>query len=217
MRKNIAHKENNILQTVEEHLTGTAELAETFASKIGLSKTGYLAGLLHDLGKCSDKFYDRIMNNGPICDHSTAGAEYATLLFKNLNIKYKQILLSVLQFSILSHHGGLIDEVDDDGMAERTRRLKSDVGLSNVLDKADKSILDKAKKVCQKDLNNEFQNVIYLINQRYKTKLAFYFNLSLLIKFLFSCLVDADRKNTIRFFNQAKNQKNLKLLIIVDN
>ncbi|MFZ3064271.1 MAG: hypothetical protein WA277_03170 [Nitrospirota bacterium] len=38
---------------LEEHLKGTAELAESFADEFGCGEWGYLAGLWHDLGKNS--------------------------------------------------------------------------------------------------------------------------------------------------------------------
>ncbi|RJQ14668.1 MAG: HD domain-containing protein [Nitrospiraceae bacterium] len=37
---------------LEEHLKGSAELARSFADAFGSGEWGYLAGVLHDVGKC---------------------------------------------------------------------------------------------------------------------------------------------------------------------
>ena len=54
----IAHrrKQDGAVQSLEEHLLGVAEIAKSFATKIGLEEQGELIGLLHDLGKYSKEF-----------------------------------------------------------------------------------------------------------------------------------------------------------------
>lgn len=72
----IAHKDNERVQTVKEHLYGTAELAGFFAERFGKKEWGYCCGMLHDLGKYSKEFQRKIRNDtGERVDHSTAGAE----------------------------------------------------------------------------------------------------------------------------------------------
>ena len=72
----IAHKDGERIQTIKDHLTGTAKLAGNFASKFGKENWGYCCGMLHDIGKYSDKFQKKIKeNNNEMVDHSTAGAQ----------------------------------------------------------------------------------------------------------------------------------------------
>ena len=47
-------------QSLSQHLLCTAELAERFASKIGLGEQGKIVGLLHDIGKASIEFLNYI-------------------------------------------------------------------------------------------------------------------------------------------------------------
>ena len=47
----IAHSDGERVQTLKEHLEGTARLAEAFASRFGKGDWGYCCGLLHDIGK----------------------------------------------------------------------------------------------------------------------------------------------------------------------
>ena len=76
----IAHKtEDGRLQSVKDHLQGTAALCASFASRFGAKEAGRLCGLAHDIGKYSDGFQNRILNEGKKVDHalqepSNAGA-----------------------------------------------------------------------------------------------------------------------------------------------
>ncbi|MCA9096691.1 MAG: CRISPR-associated endonuclease Cas3'', partial [Planctomycetaceae bacterium] len=87
----IAHvrKSDCTIQSLEDHLTETAALCGSFASVIGLPLCGRLIGLLHDIGKYSERFQNYIRGvtellgedakaeaekqQGTI-DHATAGA-----------------------------------------------------------------------------------------------------------------------------------------------
>ena len=62
-----------IYQTIAEHLTGTAALCREFAADFGAEADGDLMGLAHDLGKCTDAFQKRLLEGGPVVDHTTAG------------------------------------------------------------------------------------------------------------------------------------------------
>ncbi len=47
-------------QSLKEHLENTAELSGNFAQKFGAYRWGYCAGMLHDIGKYSQKFQRRL-------------------------------------------------------------------------------------------------------------------------------------------------------------
>ncbi|HVI39626.1 MAG TPA: CRISPR-associated endonuclease Cas3'', partial [Anaerovoracaceae bacterium] len=67
-------KDDDTIQTIKEHLLGTAILSERFGQAFGSGEHAYLCGLLHDIGKYSDRFQKRIYEGGNPVDHSTAGA-----------------------------------------------------------------------------------------------------------------------------------------------
>ena len=72
----IAHKEGERIQSMKEHLDGTARLAGGFADRFGRGDWGYCCGLLHDIGKYSAAFQRKIREDGvKRVDHSTAGAQ----------------------------------------------------------------------------------------------------------------------------------------------
>lgn len=113
----IAHvrKYDGSTQSLYDHLTGTAEIAKTLATKIGLPLSGELIGLVHDLGKYSEAFQTYIHDSvkfdnykdlgldedeeaemllkgkpkrGSV-DHSTAGAIYLYEQFRRLSSSKK--------------------------------------------------------------------------------------------------------------------------------
>ena len=84
-----------IYQTVAEHLTGTAALCREFAADFGAEADGDLMGLTHDLGKCTDAFQKRLLEGGPVVDHTTAGMLTC--------IKMKQPSAAAC---VAGHHGG---------------------------------------------------------------------------------------------------------------
>lgn len=87
-----------IYQTVAEHLTGTAALCREFAADFGAEADGDLMGLAHDLGKCTDAFQKRLLEGGPVVDHTTAGMLTC--------IKMKRPSAAAC---VAGHHGGLLD------------------------------------------------------------------------------------------------------------
>ena len=94
-------RDDGKIQSVKDHLEGTAKLASNFAVCFGGDEHAYLCGLLHDAGKYSEKFQRRIHEGGNMVDHSTAGTQF----IKN-NLPTIGFLLA---YCIAGHHGGLPD------------------------------------------------------------------------------------------------------------
>ena len=70
----VAHKSGDgRFQSVEDHCGAVACMAAEFARPFGMAEVARQAGRFHDVGKTSDGFQDRVLNNGPKVDHSTAG------------------------------------------------------------------------------------------------------------------------------------------------
>ena len=78
MEKALAHisEDGTRTQTVYEHLSGTARLAGAFAALFGAAQEAEYAAWLHDIGKYSVVFQQRLAG-GAATDHSTAGAQEA--------------------------------------------------------------------------------------------------------------------------------------------
>lgn len=95
----IAHiAEDGRIQTLAQHLCGTAALCERFASEFDAGPQGHLVGKAHDVGKYSKAFQRRIRGADIRVDHATAGAAEC--------VKRNHIAEA---FAVAGHHGGLPD------------------------------------------------------------------------------------------------------------
>ena len=78
-------REDGKVQTVEEHLRGTAQRCARFASRFGEAERGYMLGYAHDIGKYSEAFQKRLLGGAKV-DHATAGALECALKRGNLSV-----------------------------------------------------------------------------------------------------------------------------------
>ncbi|GLV66754.1 CRISPR-associated helicase/endonuclease Cas3 [Bacillus mycoides] len=210
----IAHirESDNQVQTVEEHLLGVKELAETYGEKIGIKHLAGLAGMLHDLGKYTNEFRTYILEavNNPespskrgSVDHSTAGGKLLYQFFHTENIiPHKGIIAEIVGNAIISHHGYLQDFLNPD--------LES-AYLNRVRDK-ELSEFDMTKQFFFKYVMSEIDFHEYVDKATVELE-SFLFKessenaekqLMFLTKFIFSTLIDADRTNT-RLFEEEKS------------
>lgn len=196
MSKFIAHKtEDGKIQTMKEHLTNVATMCNKFGITVDMPQTCKLIGLLHDLGKYSEEFLNRISGDGEVCDHATAGGQFIEE-YKNLHPLAKQII----EMIVFSHHGGLIDEYDLDGVNHRRKRLEKQVNLEQIKENVDEEIIDAIEHILFSGaVNTEIENMLLKIESITTSKKLKQFYVSLFVKYLFSSLIDADRKDTILF------------------
>lgn len=224
----IAHvRKNGDVQLLRTHLVETAEICASLTEKIGLSSAGRLLGLLHDFGKYSQKFQvyiksaegrinpdeDEWVDAGKLrgkIDHSTAGAQ---LIWQQLSLLatkagHGSLVGQILSLCIVSHHSGLIDCID---LQDKTTFLKRMVKpeekgfLEECKESAEKDILDRAFSIATLDLVKEVSGIIKKITLLGTNKAELLttrveqFQLGFFTRFLFSCLIDADRLNSAEF------------------
>lgn len=217
MNKLIAHirEVDGKDQSLTDHLQETSKFAGQFAGKIGLQEIGEIIGLFHDLGKASNEFQNYIRSaNGRIdpdadeyvdfndkkgkVDHSSAGAQ---ILYRDLCDKGAEgfITAQVLSLCIASHHSGLIDCLAPEGKDSFSHRMEKSEERTHVDEVLKKLSINEGKKNqyirIEKDLIEKFNK----LKEQNDSKETFTFKCGLLIRFLFSCLIDADRLSTADF------------------
>ncbi len=215
----IAHirpdKKEQLLLT---HLTETSQLAEGFAAKVGLAKVGKVLGLLHDFGKASKEFQDYLHSAAGLrdpdeddyvdfeamkgkIDHSTAGAQVVFDMLQSGGQKEK-IAAQVLALCIASHHSGLIDCLTPDGENNFQRRMDKPDGVvhkTEAQSKLPKIDVEIKNLISSTFVDELFSKLKSLQNGQSDSKETAVFKVGLLICFLLSCLIDADRLNTADF------------------
>ena len=92
-------------QTLEEHLRSVANRCADFAGELGYRHWGYTLGLLHDAGKASKAFQQRLEGSTVHVDHATAGTKLCKQHYGGESVK--QIISTLMSLAIAGHHGGM--------------------------------------------------------------------------------------------------------------
>jgi CRISPR-associated endonuclease/helicase Cas3 len=214
----LAHLENGREQLLRDHLVGVSAATRRNADKIGAGEAGAAIGLLHDLGKYSDAFqsYLRRMalnqdteESGPErgkIDHSTAGAQ---TIWKDLKERgtVEGIVGEILSICVASHHSGLIDCITPGGFDNLSRRMNKsdeDSHFDEAWRKAEPQIAEASRSnLLDPKLVATIRQIIARICEADSRETIRRFKIGLLVRFLFSCLIDADRTDTADFCDPA--------------
>lgn len=206
---NIAHiDKDGKTQSLEDHLRITADWCARFALGEGLPNAARLIALLHDMGKAARQFsaYLLFCNANPDDNslrgkitHSTQGAKFVYETY-GAGDPLARLTASVAAACIAGHHGGLMDCVSPDGGQPLAGRLsKDDPTLCY------EEVLQEFPLECSGylDLDSLFQAAtreIKAFTDQYKAQgLGGPFIFHLMVRLLFSCLIDADRYDAFCF------------------
>lgn len=214
------------IQTVEEHCRGVAEIAAELLRDIGLEKTVYLAGMVHDLGKFSENFKNYIekaadgekVQRGSV-NHTFAGVRF--LLEKHSDEQlsgFSDIILEILAYAVGAHHG-LFDCVDDNNNNGFTKRIqKEGIDYLNAAQQflkiccSEQDIEDLLKQ-SEKEFFPVFNEIEKLADNAdakiQNTQITFY--IGFLARLILSAIIEADRSDTSQFMNgySEKTVKNI--------
>ena len=171
-----------------------------------------------------EEFVDAAGLKGKI-DHSTSGAQF---IWQDLAGKdaLLQIVGQVLALCIASHHSGLIDcltslpgKPAEDGFTQRMGKPDSKTHLQEALVKADPALLAEARRLLgQPQTTAAFQLWIKQIFDKApgdtpeakKNSPVIQQQVGLLVRALFSCLIDADRIDTADFEHPGLARRRLR-------
>lgn len=167
---------------LSSHLKGTGAKAASFLDIVGCSDLGMAVGLLHDLGKYSLEFQGRLTGNHTRVNHSTAGAKIAIE-------RYDERLGKLLAFCIAGHHAGLANGVNGGRTTSLQDRLQEvipdlDPTWEQEIAIPSSSVLKSLLSVLKPPGENGHGE----------------HSIALLVRMLFSALVDADYLNTEAWF-----------------
>jgi CRISPR-associated endonuclease/helicase Cas3 len=201
-------------QVLREHLFGVAAITARLAAKIGMPHAGELIGLTHDLGKYSEAFQQylvKVANDAAMemepdlslkgsVDHSTAGTQ---IIAAGLASTDQGLAAQMLALCVASHHSGLIDCLLPDGADGLARRLSKDDALSHcdeVSSRIEVTIRARLETLLSDpDVTTEIDAAMGRICERDSDEIIRPFKQGLLLRMLFSCLIDGDRIDTADF------------------
>jgi len=216
------------IQSLADHLIGVSFLSRCHAGKIGLSLQGELIGLLHDLGKYSQEFQTYLQSatgllnpdddedfvdsqglKGKV-DHSSAGAQlvWQTLAKQG---QLAPIVGQILGLCIASHHSGLIDCLTsdpsrsvEDSFTKRMNKMDVRTHLAEAIDKVDEAILASARDLLAQPeliqgIQSRIREIVLASPEKNDKSIVAQQHIGLLVRMLFSCLIDADRIDTADF------------------
>jgi CRISPR-associated endonuclease/helicase Cas3 len=197
-----AHSGNRggICEPMAVHVEAVTTRATVFASEFGAQDEARVAGLLHDLGKYSERFDARLRNEESGVDHWTVGGQAAVALYTHVDEKYVKANVNAVQAVIRAHHVGLAAPTYRfvKGSTARQKALREcaawaaqlgvpgdpppDALLRRVL--ADGFKIPPALPLRDKDRFDDCCNVAGMLD----------------VRMLFSCVVDADYLETEAHF-----------------
>lgn len=178
------------------------------------------------LGLDEDEEADKLLeqSNKPLAqkpkrgsvDHSTAGGQWLLTEFQNHNTPIKNtnrhrknadLLAEILSIAVFSHHSGLINIVDLAGNTafyNRTQKPDDKTHLEEALrhahnEKLFSVLTDNWQKQLIQEFNSVFQPILIKYHQQQLSAIEFDFYTGLFTRLIFSCLIDADRSNSIAF------------------
>jgi CRISPR-associated endonuclease/helicase Cas3 len=151
-----------------------------------------------------EEFEDPTGKKGKI-DHSTAGAQF---IYRNNGLSNAhKILGQILSLCLVSHHSGMINclTTDNSGTWDSySRRLSKNDAKTHRVEcarKIDKHILKKINAILTdafftKPFEEKCRDIVHASPEKNPLSTVAQFQLGLLVRFLFSALVDADRQDT---------------------
>ncbi len=173
-------------QEMPEHLINVARKCREFAAIFGAGAWGYIAGLLHDVGKYTEHFQRRIAGEGFMrVDHATRGAIEALQHYRGVG--------QLIAYAIAGHHAGLANGRGGKSRTALEDRLRGE-GLPPL------------SEIWREEIELPELMSLTLPPQLYPRpeKKTFSFQMAFFTRMLYSCLVDADYLDTEDFYARIK-------------
>ena len=170
-----------------------------------------------------EEFVDAKGLRGKI-DHSTAGAQFIWQHLAGKDV-LAQVAGEILALCVASHHSGLIDcltsaqgKPAEDGFSRRINKADAGSYSREVLEKADPELLNTARQLLSRpEITAGFQDWLRRLLDKIPPSATdrgaspvFQFQLGLLARALFSCLIDADRIDTADFEHPGRARRRLR-------
>jgi CRISPR-associated endonuclease/helicase Cas3 len=174
-------------QPLSDHLEQVSALAAARADKFGGGRAAALAGLLHDLGKYTREFQGRL-DGGARVDHATAGARKVAELASKAD---DRCITEIIAHAIAGHHAGLPDSIGGESSLDGRRKNRR---------------LPELDSAWRQEIAPTAEGLTPEFLRRCADGRKLPYRLAFLGRMIFSCLVDADYRDTEEFYAKAKGE-----------
>lgn len=171
-------------QPMQSHVHNVGEMAAEFAAFFGARDMARYSGQLHDLGKYTLE-YEQRLHGGPTVDHATAGAKIAFERWGSLG--------KLMAFCIAGHHAGL---ANGNGEGDNRRTLAQRLALQFGSD------IPQLDNIWQQEINLPETLSPPPVKPDVHHE---WFSYAFFTRMLYSCLVDADYLDTEAFYCRLEN------------
>lgn len=175
-------------QRLPNHHDRAARLAAASGQHVGLPLCAGMAARFHDFGKYDPAFQRRLHGDTISVDHSTAGA---SLLLNRAAPGLQTAVAEVLAHAILGHHAGLPDAIGSE--AARARRIDSF--------RPRDPVPPEITAAAEVDLSPLPAEILAKVRPAHRG-----FDLSVAGRMVFSCLVDADFRDTEDYYDALEGR-----------
>jgi len=196
------------------HLTEVEHYAGILGRKIHMPETARLAALLHDMGKLSDEFIEYLRENdigkrGSVI-HSTQGAKY---IFEECQKQsLPPYIAEIIAICIAGHHGNLMDAISPAGdtplydkLTGHGDRLHYDDAKLSFQRVFPPLYIQERLALCEKELEA-------FVRRGGESNQNRAFALNMMIRGVFSCLIDSDRYNAYCFETEKQQERALPIV-----
>lgn len=178
-------------QPLSEHLDDVGELAAKFGAAFGAAEAARALGLLHDLGKYTPEFQQRLRGGKLHVDHSTWGAKIACERLGSIG--------RLLAYGIAGHHAGLANGAGEGERTSLSARLQLDLPTLDAIWQQEIELPQALSMPAGFKLRGE------TVQEKKDWR---GFQLAFFTRMLFSCLVDADFLDTEQFYKKVGGEVN---------
>lgn len=220
----IAHivNRNNeeIVQSINEHARNTANYTAKNLKSLDLENTGYLAGILHDMGKSCDNFQQYLLDSfhgsskrkrGDVIHTFQGVAWFWDRYHKETNDKNEKVASELIAYCIGAHHG-MFDIVSpfagydaEDGFQHRINSCLAKNGDENICYEECVNIFF-AEIATQDEIDVLMKNAVLEITRfmdvlriKSESKAERNFFFGMFVRLVVAALMDGDRRDTAIF------------------
>jgi len=211
-----AHINGKLMQSCNEHSINTALYSGKNIKSVGLEKSGYLSGLIHDAGKYTNEFTKYLeaaasgeaVAKGSVI-HTFAGVRLLLSEFHSLynggekKGDWDDLTSELLAIAVGSHHGQF-DVFDDGAISGFEHRMKKQPEYDNkAIENFYSSCTEKntIKKLFQESAG-EIERFALALYEMTKDTEEFLFYSGLLERLISSSVMDGDRRDTAEFMSE---------------